>query len=165
MFKDRLTSTSVLTLPEGIKNFGVYCDSSRVGLGCVLIQHGKVIAYAYRKLKVHKKNYPTHYIQLAALVFAFNIWRHFFYGVHVEIFTDQNTLQYMFTEKELNFLQIRWLELLKDYEISVIYYPYTANIVAEAQSCLIMASISHLDEAKKDLAWEVYKFSRVGVRL
>ncbi|KAH0784229.1 hypothetical protein KY290_003827 [Solanum tuberosum] len=80
LFKDKLTSAPVLTLPEGTKGFVVYCDASRVGLGCVLMQHGKVIAYASRQLKVHEKNYPTHDLELAAVVFALKIWRHYLYG-------------------------------------------------------------------------------------
>ena len=70
MLKDMLTSALVLTLPEGTKDFVVYCDASRVGLRCVLMQHGKVIAYASRKLKVHERNYPTHDLELAAVVFS-----------------------------------------------------------------------------------------------
>ena len=75
----------------------MYCDASRVGLGCVLIQNGKIIAYASRKLKFHEKIYPTHDLELAAVVFALKIWRHYLHGVHVDIFTDHKSLQYMFT--------------------------------------------------------------------
>ena len=85
MLKDRLTSALVLTLPEGIKGFVVYCDASHMGLGCVLMKHGKVIAYASRQLKVHERNYPTPDLELAAVVFALKIWRHYFYGVHVDV--------------------------------------------------------------------------------
>ncbi|WMV46412.1 hypothetical protein MTR67_039797 [Solanum verrucosum] len=114
LLKDKLTSALVLTLPEGTEGFVVYCDASRVGLGCVFMQHGKVIAYASRQLKVHDKNYPTHDLELAAVVFALMIWRHYLYGVHVDVFTDHKSLQYVFTQKELNLRQRRWLELLKD---------------------------------------------------
>ncbi|KAH0658259.1 hypothetical protein KY289_027007 [Solanum tuberosum] len=100
--KDRLTSTPVLTLPEGTDGFVVYCDAYRVGLGCVLLQHGKVIAYASRQLKIHEKNYPTHDLELAAVVFSLKIWRHYLYGVHVHVFTDHKSLQYVFSQKELN---------------------------------------------------------------
>ena len=75
----------------------MYCDASHVGLGCVLMQHGKVIAYASRKLKTHEKNYPTHDLELVAFVFALKIWRHYLYGVHVDVFTDHKSLQYVFT--------------------------------------------------------------------
>ncbi|WMV50978.1 hypothetical protein MTR67_044363 [Solanum verrucosum] len=90
--KTRLTRTPVLTLSEGSNGYVIYCDSSRVGLRCVLMQRGKVIAYAFTQLKVHEKNYPTHDIELAAVVFALKIWRHYFYGVHVDVFIDHKSL-------------------------------------------------------------------------
>ncbi|WMV43384.1 hypothetical protein MTR67_036769 [Solanum verrucosum] len=121
--KTRLTTAPVLTLPEGSDGYVIYCDASRVGLGCVLMQRGKVIAYASRQLKVHEKNYPTHGLELAAVVFALKIWRHYLYGVHVDVFTYHKSLQYVFTQKELNLRQRRWLEFLKDYDMSVHYHP------------------------------------------
>ncbi|KAF3668526.1 putative ribonuclease H protein-like [Capsicum annuum] len=102
--KTRLTLAPVMTLPNGVDNFVVYYDS-RVGLGCVLIQKGKVIAYASRQLKPHKKNYPTYDLELAAVVFALKIWRHYLYGVHIDVFMDQKSLQYVFTQRELNLRQ------------------------------------------------------------
>ncbi|WMV50338.1 hypothetical protein MTR67_043723, partial [Solanum verrucosum] len=89
--------------------FVVYFDASRVGLGCVLMFNGKVIANASRPIKVHEKNYPTHDLQLAVVVFTLKIWRHYFYGVHVDVFTDHKSLQYVFTKKDLNLRQISWL--------------------------------------------------------
>ncbi|XP_075092246.1 uncharacterized protein LOC142172513 [Nicotiana tabacum] len=89
--KKRLTSAPVLALPEGSEGYVVYCDASRVGLGCVLMQHGKVIAYASRQLRKHEYNYPTHDIELAVIIFALKIWRHYLYGVHVDIYTDHKT--------------------------------------------------------------------------
>ena len=71
-------------------------------LGCFLIHHVKVLPYASRQLKVHKNNYPTHDLDLVAVVFALKIWRHYLYGVHVDVFTDNKSLQYVFTQKELN---------------------------------------------------------------
>ncbi|WMV58989.1 hypothetical protein MTR67_052374, partial [Solanum verrucosum] len=121
--KDKLVSAPILSLPDGLEGFVVYCDASRVGLGCVLMQNGKVIAYASRQLKVHEKNYPTHDLELAAVVFALKIWRHYLYGVHVDVFTDHKSLQYVFTQKDLNLRQRRWLEFLKDYDMSVHYHP------------------------------------------
>jgi len=100
--KNRLTSAPVLTLPEDTDEFVVYYDASRVGLGCVLMQWGKVIAYSSRQLKVHEKNYPTHDLKLAAVVFAFKIWCHYLYGVHVDVFTDHKSLQYVVSQKDLN---------------------------------------------------------------
>ena len=88
MFKDRLTSAPMLTLPECTKGFVVYRDTSRVGLGCVLTQHKKVIAYTSRILKVHEQSYPTHGLELVAVVFFLKIWRDYLHGVHVDVFTD-----------------------------------------------------------------------------
>ena len=114
-----MTTSHVLTLPKGSYSYVIYCDTTRVGLGCVLIQRGKVIAYASRQLKAHEKNYQTHDLELAAVVFALKIWRHYLYSVHVDVFTDHKSLQYVFTQKELNLPQRRWLEFLNDYYMSV----------------------------------------------
>ena len=86
------------------------------------MQHGKVIAYASRQLRPHEKNYPTHDLELAAVVFALKIWRHYLYGVTCEIFTDYKSLKYLFMQKELNMRQRRWLELIKDYDILIQYH-------------------------------------------
>ena len=105
--KTRLTTAPVLTLPEGSNGYVIYCDEFRVGLGCVLMQRHKVIVYASRQLKVHEKNYPTHNLELEALVFALKIWRQYLYGIDVDVFTDHKSLQYVFTQKEFNLLQRR----------------------------------------------------------
>ena len=102
MYKDRLTSTFVLTLLEGTKSFGLYCDAYCVGPGCVLMQHVNVLSYAFRQLKVHERNYSTHDLQLATIVFSMKIWSYYMNGVHVNVFTDHKSLQYMFTTKEMN---------------------------------------------------------------
>ena len=92
----------MLTLPKCGENYTVYCDVSRVCLGCVLMKDGKVIAYVSRQFKVHEKNYPTHDMELVVVVFALKLWRHYLYGVHVYVFTDHKSLQYVFTHSELN---------------------------------------------------------------
>ncbi|WMV20158.1 hypothetical protein MTR67_013543 [Solanum verrucosum] len=163
--KKRLTTAPVLTLPEGTQGFVVYNDASRVGLGCVLMQNGKVIAYASRQLKVHEKNYPTHDLELAAIIFALKIWRHYLYGVHGDVFTDHKSLQYVFTQKELNLKQMRWLELLKDYDMSILYHPGKANVVADALSRFSMGSTTHIKEEKRELAKDVHRLTRSRVRL
>ena len=76
----------------------VNCDASRVGLGCVLMQHGKVIAYASRQLKRHEQNYPTHDLEMATVIFALKIWRHYLYGETFEIYTDHKSLNYIFEQ-------------------------------------------------------------------
>ena len=120
MLKEKFTSPPILTLPEGTKGFVVYYDASRVGLGCFLTQHEKVISYASMQLKVHDRNYPTHDPELTAVVFVLKLWRHYLYGVHVDVYTNHKSLQYVFTPKELNLWQRRWLEFLKDYGMSII---------------------------------------------
>ncbi|WMV18658.1 hypothetical protein MTR67_012043 [Solanum verrucosum] len=100
--KDRLTSALVFTLLEGTNGFVVYCNASRIGLGYVLMQNWKVLAYASRQYKIHEKNYPTPDLELVAVVFASKIWRHHLYGVHVDVFIDHKSLHYVFKQKNLN---------------------------------------------------------------
>jgi ribonuclease HI len=132
--KRRLTTAPVLTLPDLSKSFSIYCDASRLGLGCVLMQEGKVLAYASRQLRKHEMNYPTHDLELAAVVHALKIWRHYLIGHKCDIYTDHKSLKYIFTQSELNLRQRRWLELIKDYDLEVHYHPGKANAVADALS-------------------------------
>ena len=97
---------------------------------------------------MHERNYPAHDLELAVVVFALKIWRHYLYGVHVDVYIDHKSLQYVFTLKDLNPRQIRWLELLKDYDKSVLYHPGKANVVADDLSHITMISVSHIEEAK-----------------
>ena len=124
----------MLALPSGKDGYVVYSDASRQGLGCVLMQNGKAIAYASRQLKKHEQNYQAHDLELAAVVFALKIWRHYLYGIPCLIFTDHKSLQYIFTQKELNLRQCRWLELIKDYDYTIEYHPGKANVEADALS-------------------------------
>jgi len=123
-----------LVIPEGNEGYLVYNDASRQGLGCVLMQNGKVVAYASRQLRPHELNYPTHDLELAAVVFALKIWRHYLYGVRCEIYTNHKSLKKIFTQKELNLRQRRWLQLLKDYTLDIKYHPGKANVVVDALS-------------------------------
>ncbi|KAL0549512.1 hypothetical protein IC582_013996 [Cucumis melo] len=127
-------TTPVLTVPDGSGSFVIYSDASKKGFGCVLMQQGKVVAYASRQLKSHEQNYPTHDLELAAVVFALKIWRHYLYGQKIQIFTYHKNLKYFFTQKELNMRQRRWLELVKDYDCEILYHPGKANVVADALS-------------------------------
>ncbi|KAD6795357.1 hypothetical protein E3N88_06253 [Mikania micrantha] len=102
LLKQKLCTAPLLSLPEGCDDFMVYCDASKQGLGGVLMQREKVIAYASRQLKVHEKNYTTHDLELGAVVFALEIWRHYLYGTKCTIFTDHKSLQHIFDQKELN---------------------------------------------------------------
>jgi hypothetical protein len=112
--KTKLTTSPVLAVPENEKYYTVYYDASKNGLGCVLMQYRKVIAYGSRQLKPHEVNYPTHDLELAAIVYALQSWRHFLYGAKCELYTDHKSLKYFFTQKKLNMRQRRWLELIKD---------------------------------------------------
>ena len=120
--KKRLTSALVLTLPNPSESFVVYCDASKMGLGGVLMQNRHVVAYDSRQFKVHEKNYQTHDLDLATIVFVLKVWMHYLYGSRFEVFNDHNSLKYMFDHKELSMRQRRWLKFLK------------ANMVANALS-------------------------------
>jgi len=104
------------------------------GLGYVLMQEKRPIAYASRQLKVHEKNYPTHDLEFAAVVFALKKWRHYLYGAQFQVFSDHKSLKYLFDQKELNMRQRHWMEYLKDYNFDLFYHPGKANVVADALS-------------------------------
>ena len=152
--KKRLTTAPVLTLPVDGVEFEVYSDASKEGLGCVLMQQRKVIAYASRQLKNHEKNYPTHDLELAAVVFALKIWRHYLFGVSCKIYTDHKSLKYIFTQKELNLRQRRWLELLKDYDLEILYHEGKANVVADALSRKRQSTVDSVMVLSKELCDE-----------
>ncbi|GKC07254.1 putative reverse transcriptase domain-containing protein [Tanacetum coccineum] len=100
--KNKLCSAPILALPQGAENFIIYCDASHKGLGVVLMQNDKVIAYASRQLKIHEKNYTTHDLELGVVVFALKIWRHYLYGIKCTVFTYHKSLQHILDQKELN---------------------------------------------------------------
>jgi hypothetical protein len=149
ILKKLLTTAPVLAQPDIEKPFDVYCDASGIDLGCVLMQEGRVIAYASRQLKRHEEHYLTHDLELAAMVHALKIWRHYLLGNTCHIYTDHKSLKYIFTQSELNMRQRRWLELIKDYDLEVHYHPGKANVVADALSrknhcnCLTMKPMDH----------------------
>jgi ribonuclease HI len=124
----------VLILPDLTKKFDIYCDASRQGLGCVLMQEGQVVCYASRQLRKHEENYPTQDLELAAVVHALKIWRHYLIGHRCEIYSDHKSLKYLFTQDDLSLRQHRWLELIKDYDLGINYHPRKANVVADALS-------------------------------
>ena len=132
--KRRLTSAPILIVPDRGQGYIVYCDASRTGLGCVLMQSGRVVAYGSRQLKNHEQNYPTHDMELAAVVFALKIWRHYLYGEEFEVYSDHKSLKYIFKQRDLNMRQRRWMEFLEDYDFTLNYHPGKANVVADALS-------------------------------
>ena len=95
---------------------------------------GKVVAYGSRQLKIHEQNYPTHDLELAVVIFALKIWRHYLFGERFEEFLDHNSLKYLFTQKDFNLRQRRWREFIDDYDFELQYHPGKANVVADALS-------------------------------
>ncbi|GFZ16886.1 hypothetical protein Acr_26g0001560 [Actinidia rufa] len=132
--KRRLTTALILVIPERGVGYAIYCDASKEGLGCVLMQLGRIVAYGSRQLKIHEQNYPTHDLELAAVMFALKSWRHYLYGEKFEVFSDHKSLKYIFSQKDLNLRQRRWMEYLEDYDFDLQYHPGKANIVADALS-------------------------------
>ncbi|GJR85902.1 putative reverse transcriptase domain-containing protein, partial [Tanacetum coccineum] len=142
----------ILTLPDGVEDFVIYCDASNQGLGCVLMQRGKVIAYSSRQLKIYEKNYIMHDLELGSVVFALNTWRHYLYGIKSVIYTNHKSLQHIFDKKELNMRQRRWIELFCDYECEIRYHPGKANVVADALSRKERLKPTRM-EKKEDMYW------------
>ena len=140
--KEILVEAPVLIQPTSGRDYTMYSDASRIGLGCVLMQDGKVVAYASRQLKPHEQNYPTHDLELAAVVFALKIWRHYLFGEKCRIFTDHKSMKYLLTQKDLNLRQRRWLELFKDYDCIIDYHPGKANVVADALSWKMISALT-----------------------
>jgi hypothetical protein len=114
--------------------FDIYCDASRQGLGCVLMQEGKVVSYTSHQLRKHEENYPTHDLELATVMHDLKIWRHYLIGHRCQIYSDHKSLKYIFTQMDLNLRQRRWLELIKDYDLGINYHLSKANVIADALS-------------------------------
>ena len=140
-----LTKAPVLTQPTCGKEYVIFSDASLNGLGCVLMQEGKVVAYASRQLKPHENNYPTHDLKLAAIVFALKIWRHYLYEEKCFIYTDHKSLKYFPSQRELNLRQRRWMELIKYYDCVIDYHPGKANVVVNALSRKTMQTLRTLN--------------------
>jgi hypothetical protein len=154
--RQHLTIAPVLAQLDN-KPFNVYCDASGTGLGCVLMQDNRVIAYASRALRPHEQNYPTHDLELAAVVHALKMWRHYLMGTHCNIFTDHKSLKYIFSQADLNMRQRRWLELIKDYDLEVHYHPGKANVVVDALSRKLQCNYVMVDSRIDTLCDELGK--------
>lgn len=151
--KKRLTSAPVnLIVPKRKQIYTVYCDASHEGLGRVLMQNGKVVAYASQQLKNHEWNYCTHDLELVAVVFALKLWRHYLYGEKFEVFSDHKSLKYLFTQRDLNLRQRKWMEYMADYDFELFYHPGKANVDAEALSRKSRCSIARLAVRE----WEMF---------
>jgi hypothetical protein len=154
-----LTTAPVLAQPDNTKSFDVYCDASGIGLGCVLMQDNRVITYASRALRPHEQNYPTHDLELAAVVHALKIWRHYLMGAHYNIYTDHKSLKYISTHDDLNMRQRRWLELIKDYDLEVHYHSGKANVVADALSRKAQCNCLTIDSKVTSLCDKLHKLN------
>ena len=130
--KRRLTTAPILIVPDRGQGYTMYCDSSRAGLECVLMQSGRVVAYGSRQLKNHEQNYPTHDMELAAVVFALKIWLHYLNGEEFEVYSNHKSLKYIFMQWDLNMRQRRWTEFLEDYDFTLDYHLGKTNLVADA---------------------------------
>ena len=148
--KEILVKAPVLNQPTLGRDYTMYSDASRRGLGCVLMQDGKVVVYASRQLKPHEQNYPTHDLELAVVVFTLKIWRHYLYGEICRIFTDQKSLKYLLTLKDLNLRQRLWLEFFKDYDCIINYHSGKANVVVNALSRKMISALT-----LKDYDWRL----------
>jgi hypothetical protein len=157
--KRRLTTAPMLMMPDLQKGFDIYCDASRQGLGCVLMKEGHVIAYASRQLRKHEQNYPTHDLELAAVVHALKIWRHYIMGTKCQIYIDHKSLKYIFIQKDLNLRQCRWLELIKDYDLDIQYHPGKANLVVDALSRKGHANLALAFQLPEELMKEFEKLN------
>ena len=140
-----LIEAPILTQPTYGKEYMIFSDASLNGLGCVLMQEGKVVAYASRQLKPHDKNYPTHDLELTAIVFTLKIWRHYLYGEKCFIYTDHKSLKYLPSQRELNLRQRRWMELITDYDYVIDYHLGKANVVAYALSRKLVQTLRALN--------------------
>ena len=118
----------------------MYCDASKDGLGCFLMQSERVVAYGSQQLKKHERNYPTQDMELAAIVFALNIWRHYLYGEEFKVFSDHKSLKYIFTQRDLNMRQCRWMEYLEDYDFTLRYHPGKVNVSRKSRG--VLASVT-----------------------
>jgi hypothetical protein len=160
--KKRLMTTPVLVMPDMEKPFSIYCDVLGQGLGCVLMQDGCVVAYASQQLRKHEVNYRTHDLELAAVVHALKIWRHYLMGKRCELYMNHKSLKYIFTHSNLNLRQRRWLELIKDYDLGINYHSRKANVVADALSRRSQVSQLVVDSMPIELCEE---FDKLNLRI
>ena len=123
------------------------------------MQENRVIAYASRALRPHELNYPTHDLELAAVIHALKIWKHYLMGTHCNIYTDHKSLKYIFTQSDLNMRQRRWLELIKNYDLEVHYHPGKANVVADALSRKVHCNCLSVESYNETLCAEMQKLN------
>jgi hypothetical protein len=152
-------SPLVLIMPDLQKGFNIYCDACCQGLGCVLMQEGHVIAYASHQLQKHELNCPTHDLELTVVVQALTIWRHYIMWIKCQVYTDHKSLKYIFTQKDLNLRQRRWLELIKDYDLEIHYHLGKVNLVADALSRKEHVHVAIVAQLPNELAEDFEKLN------
>jgi hypothetical protein len=160
--KKRLMTTLILVMLDMEKSFSIYCDASGQRLWCVLMQDGHVVAYASWQLRKHEAHYPTHDLELATIVHALKIWRHYLMGKRCDLYTDHKSLKYIFTQMNLNLRQRRWLELIMDYDLGINYHPVKVNVVADALSRRSHVSQLVVDSMPFELCEE---FDKLNLRI
>jgi hypothetical protein len=157
--KDKLTTAPVLAPPDSQMDFVIYCDASRLGLGCVLMQERKVIAYASRQLCPHEENYPVHDLELAAVIYALKQWRHYLLDNRCEIYTDHQSLKYLFTQLDLNLHQQRWMETVVDFDLGISYTPGKAIVMADALNRKPYCNHLQVHKVQSSLVEEFWKLN------
>jgi ribonuclease HI len=159
LLKKKLTTAPVLVPPDTSKPFQIFCDASLQGLGAILMQERQVVSYASRQLRTHELNYPTHDLELAAVIHALKQWKHYLLGRKCEIFTDHKSLKYIFTQPNLNLRQTRWLEKIKDFDLTISYTPGKANVMADALSRKSYCNNLMVDEVPPSLLEDFQKLN------
>jgi hypothetical protein len=149
-------------MPDMEKSFSIYCDASGQGLGFVLMQDGHMVVYASPQLRKHEAHYLTHDLELAVVVHALKIWRHYLMGKRCELYTDHKSLKYILTQSNLNLRQRRWLELIKDYDLGINKHPRKANVVTDALSRRSHVSQLVVDSMPFELCEE---FDKLNLRI
>ena len=157
--KRRLTIAPVLTLPNDSSDYVIYSDVSLKGMGCVLMQNKQIISYLSRQLKSHERNYSTHDLELATVVFVLKAWRHYLYRQKCKIYFDHRSLKYITIQKELNLRHRRWVELIKDYDYTIEYHPRKANVVANTLSRKPTATLASIKAVQLPLLLEFREFN------
>ena len=154
--KRRLTSAPILIVPDRGHGYTMYCDALMAGLRCVLMQSGRVVAYGSCQLKNHEQNYPTRNMELATIVFSLKIWLHYLYGEQFEVYSDHKSLKFIFTQRDLNMRQHRWMEFLEDYDFTLHYHPGKSNVVVDALSRKSRGALASIS------SWESRMLETVG---
>jgi hypothetical protein len=149
-------------MPDMEKLFSIYCDASGHGLWCVLMQDGHAVAYASWQPRKHEMHYLTHDLELAVVVHALKILRHYLTGKRCELYTDHKSLNCIFGQSNLNLWKRRWLELIKDNDLRINYHPGKANVVADALSQRSHVSQLVVDSMPFELCEE---FDKLNLRI